>query len=111
MTSREKLIEAHKHPAFHDACQQAARRAYDFREEGRTDAGYYPPSFAVFFDGTAMFVRRATEEQPPDSVLVCMAQHWNRETVQLRFNGANSTWMEFRKREEDWENSKKQKLA
>jgi hypothetical protein len=111
MTPREKLMAVVKHPAFHDACEQAARRAYDFREEGRTDAGYNPPCFAVYFDGAAMFVRRSTEDQPTDSVLVCMAQHWNRESVMLRFHEVNSTRTEFRKRDANWEDSKKQKLA
>jgi hypothetical protein len=88
-------MAAAKHPAYRDACQQAARRAYDERESGRSDKGYNPPCFAVYFDGEKMFVRATTEDQPDDSVLICIAQHWNQNAVQLRFSGANSTWMDF----------------
>lgn len=104
-------MAAPKHPGFHDACQQAARKAYDAREEGRSEKGYNPPCYGVYFDGEAMYVRATHAAQPANSVLVCIAQHWNRDAVQLRFNGANSTWMEFWHEKPGEIEGRKEKLA
>jgi hypothetical protein len=75
----------HDHPSYNDALRAAAEHAY-------RDKGY---SFIVYYDGKAMFVRAADTSAPPAAKVVCVAQHWSDSTVQLRFAGAESQWINF----------------
>ena len=85
------------HPAYNSSLQCAARRAWENREEGHTETGYYPPCFTVYFakDGKTIYVRDSKAAPPPNAKTVCIAQHFTGGTVQLRFDGARSQWVEF----------------
>jgi hypothetical protein len=70
------------HPGYDDALRQAAKLA--------GLAGGI--SYAVHWDGKALYVR-APGQSPPNSHVVCIAQKWDVSTVQLRFSGARSEWV------------------
>ena len=74
--------DACAHPSYNDAVRNAARRA-------RADSACY----SVYWDGTAIYVRASEAARPPAAKLVCIAQVWNADTVQLRFDGARSEWV------------------
>ena len=86
---------AHNHPAYDDALRRAAQRAYESRGEGTGQKVYSPPCFSVWFDGEAIYVRASEAAPPLNATLVCIAQHFTKGTVQLRFTGARSEWVEF----------------
>ena len=75
--------DAFAHPAYNDSAATAVRRA-------ATDKG---ECFSVYFDGEAIFVRHSSALPPPNAKLVCIAQSWDADTVQLRFDGARSEWV------------------
>lgn len=79
-----RLQEAYAHPAYDASLHRAAQRAHG--EGGE---------FAVYYDGVAMYVRAAEAARPPAALLVCIAGRWDAKTVQLRFNGAHSEWVNF----------------
>lgn len=72
---------APNHPAYNDALRRAITRAACGVEQ------------AVYFDGTAIFVRDAKDTKPEGAVVVCIAQRWDDRTVQLRFHGAHSEFI------------------
>jgi hypothetical protein len=74
--------DACAHPAYPVARHRATERA---RAEGGC--------FSIYFDGAAIFVRASEAAAPPNSKLVCIAQRWDDKTVQLRFSGARSEWV------------------
>lgn len=106
-------MKPYDHPAYNASLQHAARRAYEAREESTSKDGYYPPCFKVWFvqneefgRGDAMYVRTAEAAAPKGEKveLVCIAQVFSRgkhadgrplTTVQLRFDGARSEWVNF----------------
>jgi len=71
------------HPAYESGVANAVRRA-------RENPG---DCFSVYWDGAAIFVRASEAAAPPASKLVCIAQRWDDKTVQLRFDGARSEWV------------------
>ena len=75
--------QAFGHPAFNDAVRHAVRLASEHR----------PACFSIYFDGFAIFVRASGEPQPPKSKLICIAQHWSDDQIQLRYDGAVSEWI------------------
>ncbi len=77
--------DAFEHSAYDDAIRKAADRAY--RSPG--------DCFSVWYDGQAVYVRASEAMRPPNSILVCIAQQWDDKTVQLRFTGARSEWINF----------------
>jgi hypothetical protein len=77
--------EAFGHPAYDSGVRHAASRAFDNKGD----------CFSVYYDGEAIYVRASEAAPPPNSKLICIAQHWNDKTVQLRFNNAYSEWIDF----------------
>jgi len=77
--------DAAAHPSYDAGVHRAAVRAYE-------DKG---ACFSVYFDGVAIYVRASTAAPPPNAKLICIAQHWRDSTVQLRFTGARSEWVNF----------------
>jgi hypothetical protein len=70
--------------AYNAALHHAAMRAYETRKQ-----------YWVYRVGETFFVR-ATDEPAPeyDNVCkVCIAQWWTDQTVQLRFDGGHSEWV------------------
>jgi len=78
-----KDSDARAHPAYEDSIRTAVRRAATSPEE----------SFTVYWDGTAVFVRASYAPRPACSKVVCIAQRWDANAVQLRFDGARSEWV------------------
>ena len=76
-------IDAVNHPAYNDAVRNAVDRA-------RRNPG---DCFSVYYDGEAVFVRASEAVKPRDAKLICIAQRWDADTVQLRFDGARSEWV------------------
>ena len=75
--------DIYKHPPYGDSLRTAVRRA-----------GSNPGDcFVVYWDGTAIYVRAAEAARPPASKLVCIAQVWDVDTVQLRFADARSEFV------------------
>lgn len=77
--------DAFGHPAYNDAARRAAERA--FAEPGEC--------YSVYFDGSAVYVRNSAAAPPQGAKLVCIAQRWDDRTVQLRFTGARSEWVQL----------------
>ena len=77
---------AQAHPSYDDGLRNAARLA------GADPAG---KSYTVYFDGSAIFVRPPGATAPANSQVVCIAQKWDANTVQLRFAGARSEWVKI----------------
>lgn len=77
--------DAFAHPAYKDSVRHAADRAY--RDKGEC--------YSVYFDGEAVYVRISSAARPPNAKLICIAQYWSDQTVQLRFDGAKSEWVKF----------------
>jgi hypothetical protein len=75
--------DAFGHPSYDSSIHSAADRA--FRNPG--------DCFSVYFDGEAIFVRASEAAPPLNSKRICIAQRWNDKTVQLRFAGARSEWI------------------
>ena len=73
------------HAAYNAGVRRAAERA--FADKGAC--------FSVYYDGAAIFVRASEAAPPPDSKRICIAQYWSDRTVQLRFDGARSEWVDF----------------
>lgn len=71
-------------PAYNDGLRAAARLAA-VDPAGR--------SFSVFWDGKAVTVRGPDGIAPPNGVVICIAQRWDANAVQLRFAGARSEWV------------------
>lgn len=93
----QRYATAEAHPSYDDGLRAAARRAWESRHETTSDKGFYPPCFSVYFDGVAIYVRDSKAAPPKDAKLVCIAQFFSGGTVQLRFDGARSEWIEFDK--------------
>ena len=74
--------DAFGHPAYESSLANAVNRASRERDA----------CFSVYYDGEAIYVRDSKALAPPNSKLVCIAQSWDANTVQLRFNGAHSEW-------------------
>lgn len=74
---------AQEHPAYNDSLRRAAAQAATGLET------------AVYFDGTAMYVRSAYAPKVAHADIVCVAQLWDDKTVQLRFAGARSEWVKL----------------
>jgi len=72
---------AEKHPAYNDALRQAIKLA-----AAGTEA-------AVYWDTKGVMVRDAHAPRPDGAQVVCIAQRWNEQTIQLRFSGARSEWV------------------
>jgi hypothetical protein len=89
------MMKAYEHKAYDGALRQAALRAWEARTESTSTKGFYPPCFAVYFDGAAMYVRDSKAAPPKNAETVCLAQFFSGNTVQLRFNGARSEWINF----------------
>lgn len=52
--------------------------------------------FSVYLDDNGTYYVRASEAVRPASVkLICIAQYWGDETVQVRYDGARSEWRRF----------------
>jgi hypothetical protein len=79
------MIDVKQHPAYDSSLRHAAKRALDNKGD----------CFSVWYDGEAVYVRASEAVKPPNSTLVCIAQHWADTRVQLRFNGAWSEWIDF----------------
>ena len=47
----------------------------------------------IYWDGEDIFVRISTAVPPPNSKLVCIAQHWSGDVVQVRYERAQSMWV------------------
>ena len=77
--------DAFGHPAYDDFVRTAAERA--FAQPGEC--------YSVYYDGEAIFVRNSVVARPPNAKLVCIAQKWDNATVQLRFDGARSEWVNY----------------
>ena len=75
--------DVYAHPAYDDSVRTAVRRA-------RQNPG---DCFSVYWDGTAIYVRAVEAARPPAAKLVCIAQVWDADTVQLRFAGARSEFV------------------
>jgi hypothetical protein len=73
--------QAQDHPAYDDALRQAVRLAA---------AG---DQAAVYWNNTGLIVRPCADDKPVNAIVVCIAQRWNAQTVQLRFAGARSEWV------------------
>lgn len=80
---------------YEDAVRQAARRAYKENQ-----------CFTIYRIGDKFFVRNSKEELPPTPDVsqgkiinlvktICVAQRWDDQTVQLRFDGAYSEWIKL----------------
>jgi len=70
------------HPAYDDALRRATNRAAVGCES------------VVCFDGKAIFV--TTQGACPEyATVICVAQRWDDQTVQLRFAGARSEWVKL----------------
>jgi len=78
-----KNSDAFAHPDYEGSRMTAARRA-------RETPG---ACFTVYWDGIAVYVRASEAAPPRNSKAVCIAQHWDDKTVQLRFDGAWSEWV------------------
>jgi len=78
-----KDVDAFAHPAYEAGRATAVRRA-------RETPG---ACFTVYWDGVAIFVRASEASAPPRSKVVCIAQVWDANTVQVRFDGAHSEWV------------------
>lgn len=76
-------MKAEEHPAWAKSLQSAIRRARVQK----------PDTVAIYFDGENVFVRMAKAAPPANARVVCMAQQWDDDTVQLRFEGARSEWI------------------
>lgn len=76
--------QARLHPAYLGSLHTAACRAVVHRND----------SFAVYMDGEAIFVQNADAPPPTNAALVCTAKHWHGITVQVRFGGARSEWID-----------------
>ena len=76
-------MNAKDHKAYNDSLRYAAQCAY--RSTGE--------SFSVYFNGHAMFVLGEDEAKPSKAQLICIAQQWSGNTIQLRFQGAHSEWV------------------
>lgn len=76
--------DARVHPAYDDSLRRAAERA--FADNGEHE-------YAVYYDGTAVFVRAVEAAPPSNATRICIAQRWDKNTVQLRFAGARSEWV------------------
>jgi len=76
--------QARLHPAYLGSLHTAACRAVVHRND----------SFAVYMDGEAIFVQNADAPPPTNVALVCTAKHWDGITVQVRFGGARSEWID-----------------
>ncbi len=50
-------------------------------------------SFTVYVDGEKVFYVRASEAAPPAATVVCIAQSWDSDTVQVRFPGGRSEYV------------------
>jgi kynureninase len=48
----------------------------------------------VYLDGPRAIVKPANEPAPENGAVYCIAQRWNQNTVQLRFEGAKSEWVQ-----------------
>lgn len=69
-----------------DAVRSAAERAH--RDQG--------DSFTVYKDEAGTLYVRASRAAPPQGAkVVCIAQHWDATTVQVRYAGARSEWVKF----------------
>jgi hypothetical protein len=77
---------AQKCPAYNDGLRSAARLA------AADPAGR---SYNVFWDGKAVSVRAPDGVPPQNGIVVCIAQKWDANTVQLRFAGARSEWVKI----------------
>lgn len=75
-------MNAKDHPAYDGGVNNAVRRAFSSPGD----------CFSVYFDGKAIFVCASEAAAPKDADLVCIAQRWDVDTVQLRFPGAYSEW-------------------
>ncbi len=49
--------------------------------------------FAVYHDSAAYYVRAAEAAKPKATTLVCMAERWDVNTIQVRYAGARSEWV------------------
>jgi len=78
-----KDVDAFAHPAYEAGRATAVRRARENPGECCT----------VYWDGKAIFVRMSVAAPPPNSKVVCIAQVWDANTVQVRFDGAHSEWV------------------
>lgn len=78
-------MDVKEHPAYDSSLRHAAKRAHDNKGD----------CFSVYWDGEAVYVRASEAVPPPNSTLVCIAQHWADGQVQLRFKGAWSEWISF----------------
>ena len=72
---------AQAHPSYDDGLRNAARHAAEGTET------------AVYWDGMAIFVRSVYAPKVAGATVVCIAQKWDENTVQLRFAGARSEWV------------------
>ena len=73
--------DAFAHPAYGDAIQNSARQAHASNE-----------CFSIFWDGFSIYVRNSHAIPPPNSKVICIAQRWDNNTVQLRFAGVRAEW-------------------
>ena len=75
--------QAQGHPAYDDGLRNAVRHAAEGTET------------AVYWDGTAIYVRSVYAPKVPSASVVCIAQKWDEHTVQLRFASARSEWVKI----------------
>jgi hypothetical protein len=75
--------DARRSPFYESGIATAVRRAH-------ADPG---SCFSVYWDGEDIYVRASEAAPPPHSKCVCIAQRWDEKTVQLRFDGAHSEWV------------------
>lgn len=72
-----------EHPAWKASLRHAIERA-------NADKG---ACFSVWWDGEAVFVRASEAAGPPRGRVICIAQHWDKSTVQVRYPGGHSEWI------------------
>jgi hypothetical protein len=73
---------AREHKAYDSGLATAVRRA-----------AAENAAMSVYYDGCAIFVRDAKAAAPKGARLVCIAERWDPETVQVRFAGAHSEFV------------------
>ena len=68
-------MEAHEHPAYHDALGHAVAAA----RRGKKGS-----IITVYFDGECMYVRKRCEPRPDNGQVICVVQCYG-EAVRMRF--------------------------
>jgi hypothetical protein len=93
-------MSPNEHPYYDQALNRAAERALTNRGD----------CFSVWWDGDSVYVRASEAAGPKNGKLICIAQHWADDTVQLRFTGAHSEWRDVRSHSPAWLQTENERL-